>query len=41
MELGFPVNYIITREGKIHSKNIGGVPVSEIEQAVKQAIKKE
>jgi peroxiredoxin len=37
MNLGFPVNYIITKEGKIHSKHIGGVPTSEIELAVKQA----
>lgn len=39
MNMGFPVNYIITKEGKIHSKHVGGVPLSEIENAVKQAVR--
>lgn len=39
MNIAFPVNYIITKEGKIYSKHVGGVPLSQIENAVKQALR--
>ena len=38
MEMGFPVNYVITPEGKIYKKFIGGVDVKIIEEAIKKVL---